>query len=232
MKRALAPFRSLKNPHFAQLYAAQTISLFGDALTWVGLALLAFELAGENAAAILGTALTLRVLAFVLLSPLAGALADRINRKVIMVGDRVPDFTLINLAGEPVYFSDLEGQAVVLNFWATWCPPCRREMPLLDSVQQAYAARGLTIVGVDLDEPAEVVKRYVERIGVQYPIWTDAPGNQDGFDRTRDLYTRFRGVGLPTTIFIAPDGNIRGVQVGELNRGILQSQIEAMLPEN
>lgn len=83
--QAFAAFRSLKNPVFAQLYLAQTISLLGDSLTWVGLALFAFELAGQNAAAVLGAALTLRVTAFVVFSPLAGALADRVNRKGLMV---------------------------------------------------------------------------------------------------------------------------------------------------
>ena len=78
-------FRSLRNPVFARLYTAQTTSLLGDALTWVGLALLAFDLAGKNAAVVLSVALTLRVTAFVLLSPLAGAIADRLDRKKIMV---------------------------------------------------------------------------------------------------------------------------------------------------
>jgi len=82
---ALAVFRSLRNPVFAQLYSAQAISLLGDALSWVALALLAFELAGEGAGVVLGAALTLRVTAFVLFSPLGGALADRINRKTVMV---------------------------------------------------------------------------------------------------------------------------------------------------
>lgn len=78
-------FQSLKNPRFARLYAAQTTSLLGDALTWVGLALLTFELAGKNSSLVLSTALTLRVTAFVLLSPLAGALVDRFDRKLITV---------------------------------------------------------------------------------------------------------------------------------------------------
>ena len=82
---AFAPFRSLKNSAVARLYLSQTASLLGDALTWVGLALLSFELAGSNSSLILGAALTLRVTAFVVFSPLAGALADRLDRKVIMV---------------------------------------------------------------------------------------------------------------------------------------------------
>ena len=78
-------FQCLRNPTFARLYTAQTINLVGDALTWLGLALLAFELAGENAGLILSGALTLRVAAYVVLSPLAGAIADRVDRKRIMV---------------------------------------------------------------------------------------------------------------------------------------------------
>lgn len=81
----LAPFSALRNGRFARLYAAQTVSQIGDAFTWVALALLAFELAGDNAAIVLGGALTLRVTAFVLLSPLAGVLADRFERRRILL---------------------------------------------------------------------------------------------------------------------------------------------------
>ncbi len=94
---AFAPFTSLRNPVFARLYAAQTASLLGDALTWVGLALLAYELGGGQSAQILAFALTLRVSAFVLLSPLAGVLADRLNRKTIMVTADVVRMVVIAL---------------------------------------------------------------------------------------------------------------------------------------
>ncbi|BDP44727.1 MFS transporter (plasmid) [Deinococcus aetherius] len=83
---ALVPFSALRNPRFARLYAAQTISQIGDAFTWVALALLAYQLAEKNAAVVLGTALTLRVTAFVLFSPLAGVLADRLERRTILAG--------------------------------------------------------------------------------------------------------------------------------------------------
>ncbi|WP_019012034.1 MFS transporter [Deinococcus aquatilis] len=83
--KAFALFSALKNPRFARLYTAQAISQIGDALTWVGLALLAYQLAQGNAAVVLGTALTLRVLAFVIFSPLAGVVADRVNRKWLLI---------------------------------------------------------------------------------------------------------------------------------------------------
>lgn len=90
-------FHSLRNPRFARLYAAQTTSLLGDALTWVGLALLTFELAGKNSSLVLSTALTMRVTAFVLLSPLAGALADRLDRKKIMVITHLARMSIVSL---------------------------------------------------------------------------------------------------------------------------------------
>jgi MFS transporter, NRE family, putaive nickel resistance protein len=90
-------FTPLRNPRFARLYAAQSTSLLGDAFTWVGLALLAFELAGEQSSVILAAALTLRVTAFVVLSPLAGALADRVDRKLLMVTSDVGRMIVIGL---------------------------------------------------------------------------------------------------------------------------------------
>ncbi|MBW4595519.1 MAG: MFS transporter [Brasilonema angustatum HA4187-MV1] len=90
-------FNSLRNPVFARLYTAQTTSLLGDALTWVGIALLAFELAGDKSAVMLSVAFTLRVTAFVLLSPLAGALADRFDRKKIMVTTHLARMVIVGL---------------------------------------------------------------------------------------------------------------------------------------
>ncbi len=98
-----AMFAVLRNRVFARLYVAQTTHLLGDALVWVAVALLAFELAGESAAAVLGIALTMRVSAFVLLSPFAGVLADRISRKAMMVGAlsaRMVVLLLLSGAGE------------------------------------------------------------------------------------------------------------------------------------
>ncbi|MBE9019613.1 MFS transporter, partial [Chroococcidiopsidales cyanobacterium LEGE 13417] len=94
---SLSLFRCLRNPVFAQLYTAQTVSLLGDALTWVGLALLAFELVGKNSAVVLSGALTLRVTAFVILSPLAGAIGDRLDRKRIMVVTHLARMLLVGL---------------------------------------------------------------------------------------------------------------------------------------
>lgn len=145
------------------------------------------------------------------------------------VGDVISEFTLQNLAGETVRFSDLEGRAVILNFWATWCPPCRREMPLLDDMQKAYSEKGLSVIGVDVNEPASLVKSYIESIGVSYAVWVDAPDGAQGFDKTQQLFSKFGGVGYPFTLFIDRSGVIRQVYIGELSRGYLHNQIEEIL---
>ena len=151
-----------------------------------------------------------------------------LGSSLVRSGDPMPDFTLSDLNGKAAGLASLEGQVVILNFWATWCPPCRREMPLLDAVQKEYGPRGVTVVGIDLEEPPETVRAYIESVGVAYPIWLDDPA-QNAPDRTRDVYTKIGGVGLPTTVFIDRNGIVRSSQVGELSRGVLQSRTESLL---
>jgi cytochrome c biogenesis protein CcmG/thiol:disulfide interchange protein DsbE len=145
------------------------------------------------------------------------------------VGSVVSDFRLRNLSGSSVQLSDLDGQGIVVNFWATWCPPCRREMPMLDDIQKIYHARGISVVGIAIGEPADQVLSYVESVAVSYPIWVDASPSAVGFDRTQDIFSRFGGIGFPTTLFIDRNGVIHTIYVGELSRGFLQSQIDQLL---
>jgi len=72
-------------------------------------------------------------------------------------GDRVPDFALVDLDGNPARLSDLAGHGLILDFWATWCPPCRREMPLLDEIHAKYGQQQLSVIGIDLGEAPDVV---------------------------------------------------------------------------
>jgi len=102
-------------------------------------------------------------------------------------------------------------------------------MPLLDTMQREYGSRGLSVVGVDVGEEPEVVRRFVESMGVEYPIWTDAPIKQMGLESSQSIHRRFGGVGLPTTIFIDRGGIVRDQHLGELNRAILQTQAEKLL---
>ena len=145
---ALAPFRTLRNPVFARLYAAQTVSLLGDALTWVGLALLAFELGGQESAGILAFALTLRVTAFVLLSPVAGLLADRLNRKLILVTADVVRMVIICLLPFVTQVWQVYVLMFALNaFTAFFTPTFQAVLPAVttdEELPQAISLSGAT----------------------------------------------------------------------------------------
>ncbi|MCC5623672.1 MFS transporter [Nostoc sp. CHAB 5715] len=138
-------FRSLRNPVFARLYTAQTTSLLGDALTWVGLALLAFELAGKNAAVVLSVALTVRVTAFVLLSPLAGAIADRLDRKKIMVVTHIFRMLIVGMLPFVTQIWQVYVLIFALNvFNAFFTPTYQATIPLVTSENDYAGAIALS----------------------------------------------------------------------------------------
>lgn len=152
--------------------------------------------------------------------------------RVLQAGDTVPDFRLVNLDGEPVSYSDLKGKGIVLNFWATWCPPCRREMPLLESTWIKYESGNLVIVGIDVGESLEDVRRFVDNQGFSYPIWLEPDDASDAeAANTNEMLGWFGSAGLPTTVFIRPDGVIDKIYIGELNRALLLERIPALLPD-
>jgi MFS transporter, NRE family, putaive nickel resistance protein len=139
---------SLKNPVFARLYLAQTISLLGDALTWVGLALMAFQLAGKDSALVLSAALTLRVTAFVFLSPLAGVLADRLDRKLILVLTHLVRMVIVGLLPYVGAIWQIYVLIFALNaFNAFFTPTYQATIPLVvgeDEYPQALALSSAT----------------------------------------------------------------------------------------
>ena len=108
------------------------------------------------------------------------------------------DFTLTDLDGKPWNLKDLKGKVVLLNFWATWCPPCRKEMPDLEMLYRRFGAQGLIIIGID-DEETETVKPFIAQQGITYPVLLD-PG--------RKVNTLFQIEGIPKTFVYDRDGKI------------------------
>jgi len=127
-------------------------------------------------------------------------------------GAPAPDFTLTDLDGATVTLSDLAGQVVILNFWATWCGPCRLEMPLLQAAYNAHRDQGLTILAIDLDDPVADVLDFRDALALTFPILLD-PGTT-----VTDLY-RVRG--WPTTYFVNRDGVVSRQHIGALSDGQL-----------
>jgi thiol-disulfide isomerase/thioredoxin len=119
--------------------------------------------------------------------------------------------------------ADLRGKIVVLNFWATWCPPCRAETPAFVQLQKEFEGQGVQFVGVSVDESATPVQSFVEEFGVEYPIAVD-----DG--TVEPLYKDITG--YPTTYLINRRGEIERYMPGALSRERLQPELWAMLEKD
>jgi len=140
-----------------------------------------------------------------------------------VAGKPAPNFTLESLEGKNIQLSGYKGQAVLLNFWATWCGPCKIEMPWFVELQKEYGPQGLQIVGVAMDDASkEDIAKFVKEMGVNYPILIgeDAVGNDYG------------GVNvLPTTFFIDRDGKIVAREFGLQSRSLFVDNIKKALSQ-
>lgn len=134
-----------------------------------------------------------------------------------------PDFTLPDIDGVNVTLSDLKGKVVALNFWATWCGPCRKEIPDFIELQNMYGKDGLQFVGIALDEGGVgVIKPFAEKLKMNYPVLV---GNEA-------VTAAYGGMNaIPVTILIDKKGNLRGKFVGMRTKAVMESLILPLLKE-
>ena len=138
----------------------------------------------------------------------------------------VRDVPLALFSGDTMRLSDLYGQVVVLNFWASWCGPCVTEMPAFDRVYNEYRDRGVTFLGIDTQDVELAAKAFADRIDVTYPLAVDETGR---------LAAEFGRVGsdgvfaLPTTVILGADGRVLRTWVGALREDVLRGFIESVL---
>jgi thiol-disulfide isomerase/thioredoxin len=137
--------------------------------------------------------------------------------------DSLPDLRLPRLDGQILSSSSWAGKLVVLNFWASWCPPCLRELPLLDEWQQRYGNQGLQVIGIAIDQ-ADEVARFLDNHPLTFPILI---GNRDSVELARDLGNRTGG--LPFTVAFDPLGRRLFSHTGEVDSALLERELKPRL---
>jgi peroxiredoxin len=138
-----------------------------------------------------------------------------------LVNQPAPDFALSSLDGKTLKLSDYHGKAVLLNFWATWCEPCKIEMPWFVDLQKKYGPQGLQVLGVAMDDaPAKDISDFAQKMGVNYPI---VIGKEE-------VGTQYGGVQyLPSTFYISRDGKIMDRVFGLVSRSEIETNIQKAL---
>jgi len=132
------------------------------------------------------------------------------------------DFTLKDMNGQDVRLADLRGQVVLLNFWATWCGPCRLEIPWFVEFQEKYQDQGFRVVGISVDDPPEALSPFAKRFKINYPLLV-------GADR-EDVQKAYGPIfGVPTTFIIDRNGRICVKHVGPVGREQFESEIKSLL---
>jgi cytochrome c biogenesis protein CcmG/thiol:disulfide interchange protein DsbE len=133
-----------------------------------------------------------------------------------------PDFTLSLFDGGQITLSELRGQVVVINVWASWCPPCRDEAPVLERAWREYRERGVTFIGVDYMDTEPAALAYLAEFGITYP---------NGPDLGSRIAQDYKVKGVPETFFIDPQGEIAEMYAGPLSEARLESILERLLAE-
>lgn len=138
----------------------------------------------------------------------------------IKVGMLAPDFALLDLEGNEVKLSDFRGQTVMINFWATWCPPCRDEMPLMEAAYREKADQGFVVLAVSMDDDHNEVTQFVRDHGLTFPVV---------LDEGRRVSLLYRVRSIPTTFIVDKDGAIRDIQVGAMDRKLILKKLAPIM---
>jgi len=133
-----------------------------------------------------------------------------------------PDFTITSFNGETLTLSELRGQVVMINFWASWCPPCRQEAPYLEETWRKYQAQGVVFIGVDYVDTEAKALAYLDEFDITY---------FNGPDIGTRISQAYNIQGVPETFFVAKNGELRGMHVGPLLPPDLDNKIEELLAE-
>ncbi len=181
------------------------------------------------ASAIVGAVLVLLIAALLVVFGLAllrrqapggGFGINAVGKAAEMKARPAPDFLVDSFTGAPVRISELRGQTIVLNFWASWCPPCRAEARTLAAAAEAYADRGVTFIGINVWDSDAEARAFVERFDVRYPNGPDNGGR---------ITVEYGVTGLPETFLITREGTLVKKWIGPLSQTQLEEFVEEAL---
>ncbi len=142
--------------------------------------------------------------------------------KGIHVGDLAPDFQLQNLDGQVISLSGLRGKPVLINFWATWCPPCVYEMPYMQQIHEEWSATGLVVLAVDIGESPSTVENFMQNNNLSLPVLLDTK---------QDVATSYGIRSIPTTFFIDKNGIIQDKKIGAFqNKAEIEKHLSKIIP--
>ena len=138
----------------------------------------------------------------------------------LLINQAAPSLALTDLQGHTVSLEDYHGKLVLVNNWATWCPPCQAEMPDLQAYYQAHAAQGFVIVAIESGEPAGTVSDFVRQHGLTFPVWPDPQ---------ESATAAFQNWDLPSSYVVDQAGRLRMYWTGEINPATLEKYITPLL---
>ncbi|MFC2005487.1 redoxin domain-containing protein [Chloroflexota bacterium] len=167
-------------------------------------------------------AILLVILIIVLLVAGCSGVYDGSGSSVARVGEPAPDFQLQNLDGQTIYLSNFQGKPVLINFWTTWCPPCRNEMPYMQQIHEEWSGKGLVLLAIDIGERSSTVEEFMQSYNLSLPVLLD----------TERVVTKKYGINaIPVTFFIDKDGIIREKIVGAFpNKRSIEQHLSKIVP--
>lgn len=136
------------------------------------------------------------------------------------IGEKAPDFALPGLDGTTHKLSDYKGKTVILNFWGTYCEPCKAEMPALQRAYDKWHTQGVEYIGSNIGENAVTIRSFLDQYKLTLPIW---------LDKNQDIRRKYGVSDYPTTFFIAPDGTIANKQVGGMDDKFIEDALAAIV---
>jgi cytochrome c biogenesis protein CcmG/thiol:disulfide interchange protein DsbE len=148
--------------------------------------------------------------------------SDEVMAPAPLANHPAPDFTLSSLAGTKVALSDLKGQVLLINVWATWCPPCRVEMPNIQAAYEQYHEQGFTVVAVNMQEDPSTVAAFMRDHQLTFPALLDLDGQ---------VSRSYQALSLPSSFFVDRRGVIRAVYHGPMPRSVIAGTVEQLLRE-